>query len=153
MINHVVLKDLTIHKDERGRLFEILRSDSDIFGWFGQAYITVCNPGWVKGWHYHKLQSDYFCVVYGKAKIVLCDIRKESSTFGISEEYVLDWEKPQLLIIPMMVVHGFECLSDTPCHILNLPTRLYDYNDPDEHRIKLDSTEVSYEGWKDREGW
>ncbi|MDD5131521.1 MAG: hypothetical protein PHH44_02550 [bacterium] len=56
MIAGVVLKDLTVHKDERGALFEILRSDYPEFKAFGQTYITVCKPGWVKGWHYHLKQ-------------------------------------------------------------------------------------------------
>jgi dTDP-4-dehydrorhamnose 3,5-epimerase len=152
MIEGVILKDLVVHKDERGELFEILRSDEKIFNKFGQAYITVCYPGWVKGWHYHKLQADSFCTVRGKSKIVLCDKRNNSKTYGLVEEYVLDAEKPQLLRIPCGVIHGFECIGDGECWILNLPTETYNRKEPDEHRFPLNSPEVPYEPWKGKKG-
>ena len=44
--------------DDRGWLMEILRSDWDEFERFGQVYMTVCNPGVAKGWHYHKKQTE-----------------------------------------------------------------------------------------------
>ena len=153
MIKDVVLKDLRLHGDERGKLFEVLRSDEGIFCKFGQAYITICNPGWVKGWHFHKIQKDYFCVVYGKAKIVLYDKRKKSKTYGEINEYILASSKPQLLVIPEKVIHGFECLSDFPCQILNIPTKPYNREKPDEYRYKLDSEEIPYKPWKGKKGW
>lgn len=153
MINNVLIKDLTVHKDERGRLYEILRSDEKIFKKFGQAYITVCYPGWVKGWHYHKKQRDHFCVVCGKARIVLCDKRKESTTYNEINEFLVDSEKPQMLVIPEGVIHGFECASDKECHILNIPTKTYNREKPDEYRIQLNSPEIPYEPWKNKKGW
>lgn len=153
MIEGVVLKELVVHKDERGRLFEILRSDEKDFIKFGQAYITVCYPGWVKGWHYHKKQVDYFCVVRGEAKIVLYDNRKNSKTYKEINEFVLSSKTPKLLIIPQGVVHGFECLGKEETWILNLPTRVYNREHPDEYRIPLNSSEVPYKPWRDRKGW
>ena len=153
MIEDVILKDLVIHSDQRGKLFEILRSDEKIFKKFGQAYIAVCNPGWVKGWHYHKIQTDYFCTVRGKSRVVLCDRRDNSKTYGLVEEYMLDAEKPQLLRIPGGVVHGFECIGDRECWILNLPTETYNRKEPDEYRFPLNSPEVPYEAWKEKKGY
>jgi len=148
-----LLKNLTVHKDERGRLFEILRSDSEIFDKFGQAYMTVCRPGWVKGWHYHKKQTDFFCVIRGKCKIVLFDRRSGSKTHGEVDEHILTGNKPQLLVIPSGVVHGFENLEEGECWILNIPNQTYNKKNPDEFRISLDSDEVPYEGWKNKRGW
>jgi len=143
------LKKLNYLKDERGALFEILRSDWKEFSKFGQAYITVCKPGWVKGWHYHKKQTDNFCVVSGKARVVLVDPRSRRWT-----EYTLDAEKPALLTIPPGIIHGFECLSKkTECRILNIPDRLYRYKKPDEYRIKLNDPSIPYKKWAKRRGW
>jgi len=153
MIQDVILKDLIVHKDERGRLFEILRSDDKLFSNFGQAYITVCYPGWVKGWHYHKMQTDIFCVIKGEAKIVLYDKREKSKTYGKIDEYILNSEKPQILLIPKNVVHGFECISSTECCILNIPDKVYNRENPDEYRIPLNSEEISYQPWKNKKGW
>jgi dTDP-4-dehydrorhamnose 3,5-epimerase len=153
MIKGTVLKDLVLHKDERGALFEILRSDYPEFKGFGQTYITVCKPDWVKGWHYHLKQQDYFCVLRGKARIVLYDRRDNSPTKGEVNVFELGADKPQALVIPAEVVHGFECLSKGEAWILNVPNQLYNYSQPDEHRIPLDSKEIPYEPWWKKKGW
>jgi len=153
MIAGVILKDLVVHKDERGALFEILRNDSPEFKAFGQTYITVCKPGWVKGWHYHLKQQDYFCVLRGKAKIVLFDRREGSATKNEINEFELNAEKPQALVIPVGIVHGFECLSENEAWIMNVPNQLYNYKQPDEYRITLDSQEVPYKPWQVKKGW
>lgn len=159
MIEGVILKKLIVHQDERGALFEILRADEKIFKKFGQAYITICKKGWVKGWHYHKKQWDYFCVVRGKAKIVLYDRRRsrqggerKSSSESLSE-YILSAEKPQLLRIPPGVIHGFECISKQECWILNIPTQPYARAKPDEYRLPLNSPVVPYKPWQNCKGW
>lgn len=148
MIKGVSLKKLMVHRDERGAVFEILRSDWPEFKRFGQAYITVCKPGWVKGWHYHKKQTDNFCVIKGKAKIVLIDSKKKKFM-----EFILSDKEPSLLTIPAKVIHGFECVSKDECWILNIPNRLYDYKRPDEYRMKLDDPSIPYKPWKKRRGW
>jgi dTDP-4-dehydrorhamnose 3,5-epimerase len=153
MIKDVVYKKLKVLKDDRGALFEILRSDNDFFKKFGQAYITCCNPGWVKGWHYHKIQYDTFCCVQGKVKVVLIDYRKDSETKGEINEFVLDSEEPAILQIPPSVVHGFECLSKIQARILNIPSELYNYQHPDEYRIPLNSDEINYLPWKNKKGY
>ncbi|PIY36440.1 MAG: dTDP-4-dehydrorhamnose 3,5-epimerase, partial [Candidatus Aenigmarchaeota archaeon CG_4_10_14_3_um_filter_37_21] len=58
MIEGIKIKKLKIISDYRGRLMEIIRSDDEIFKKFGQVYMTTVSPGIVKGWHYHKKQSD-----------------------------------------------------------------------------------------------
>jgi len=65
MIEGVMVKQLKVLPDERGRLMEILREDDEIFMRFGQVYLTTGYPGVVKAWHYHKIQFDHFCVSRG----------------------------------------------------------------------------------------
>lgn len=153
MIRGAGLKKLLVHKDERGKLFEILRSDEAFFRKFGQSYITVCYPKWVKGWHYHKKQFDNFCVVRGKARIVLYDNRPRSKTRGKVEVYDLSEKEPCVLRIPPFVIHGFECLSKKECWILNHPTEVYHPKKPDEFRILLSDKQVPYRPWHQRKGW
>ena len=71
MIDGVVVKNLRVIPDERGWVMEMLRCDDDIYTKFGQVYLSVVYPGVVKGWHYHKIQTDRFTVVKGMAKVVL----------------------------------------------------------------------------------
>jgi len=156
VIEGVVLKPLVAHKDERGELFEILRRDDSLFRQFGQAYLTKCSPGWVKGWHFHTLQWDNFCCVRGAARIVLLDERKDSPTSGQWEEYDLGpgaGGTLAVLRIPPYVLHGIECLGTEECWILNNSTELYDHKNPDEFRKPLTDLSIPYEKWRGRKGW
>jgi dTDP-4-dehydrorhamnose 3,5-epimerase len=153
MIRDVLVKKLGVHKDERGHLFEILRSDDPHFKRFGQVYVTVCNPGWVKGWHYHKKQTDIFCVIRGKSRIVLHDLRKNSKTERQTNIFILSEKTPSILEIPRGVIHGFECLGKEPAWILNVPDHTYNAGTPDEYRLPLDAEEIPYKPWKKRKGW
>jgi len=145
VIEGTLLKNLTVHKDERGRLFEILRSDSEIFDKFGQAYMTVCRPGWVKGWHYHKVQTDNVAVVHGMVKLALYDAREGSPTKGEVNEFFLGIHNPMLVQIPKGVYHGWKCIGQEEAVVVNSPTEPYNYEKPDEFRVPFDSPTVPYD--------
>lgn len=151
MIQDVVVKKLKPIKDERGFLMEILRSDDEFFKRFGQAYVTQVLPRIVKGWHYHKKQIDHFCCLAGTAKVVLYDAREKSKTHGEVNEFILSFDSPLLVKIPTYVFHGFTAAGDGPAMILNLPTELYHYKEPDEFRESPFSEKIPYDwGMVDR---
>ena len=152
MIEGVVAKKLKPIRDERGLLMEILRSDDSLFDRFGQCYITVVHPRVVKGWHYHKKQYDHFSCLRGVAKVVLYDGREESKTFKEVNEFILSLETPLLVKIPPYVFHGFTSAGAEEAMILNVPTELYNYSDPDEYRESPFSGKIPYDwGLVDRE--
>lgn len=152
MIDGVAIKPLKLLSDRRGFLMEMLRSDDAIFEQFGQAYVTGCRQGFAKGWHYHKEQTDYFTCVLGRALVVLYDGREGSATYQAVEEHILeappvgdhDQSGPMLLKIPPLVIHGFAALGCPEARIINLPTRLYRYANPDEFRYPWNSPEIPY---------
>jgi dTDP-4-dehydrorhamnose 3,5-epimerase len=141
----VNIKNLKVIEDDRGRLMEMLRNDDDVFKQFGQVYLTVCKPGVVKGWHYHKTQTDFFVVVKGKGKIVLYDNRENSKTKGEIKEVFMGKENPILLTIPPGVIHGFTAEDDEDCYIINCCTHVYNYEKPDEFRIDFKSKDIPYD--------
>jgi dTDP-4-dehydrorhamnose 3,5-epimerase len=151
MIDGVKTKKLTAHHDERGWLAEILRSDEEIFDEFGQVYVSVAYPGVVKGWHYHKLQTDHFCVLKGMLKVVLYDQREESKTFGEVNEFFMGEGNLMLVKIPPLVVHGVKAISSEPGFLINCPTRPYNHEQPDEYRIDPHSGQIPY-SWERRDG-
>ncbi len=151
MIAGVKSKKLKVIPDERGRLMEMLRGDDELFVKFGQAYMTTAYPGVVKAWHYHKKQVDNFVVVKGMMKIVLYDSRKESSTYGEVNEFFLGDHNPMLLQIPAYVYHGFKCISDQEAMVINIPTEVYNYQEPDEYRLAAHGTEIPYD-WARKDG-
>ena len=145
LIEDVQIKPLKPILDERGLLMELLRSDEPIFERFGQIYVTICKPRIVKGWHYHKVQTDHFVCLQGKAKVVLYDARKKSKTYGKINEFVIGWHNPMMIKIPTYVYHGFTSADDQEAMILNIPTEVYRYQDPDEFRTSPFTSEIPYD--------
>lgn len=151
MIDGARVKPLKIMADERGRLMEMLRADDELFRGFGQVYMTTAYPGVVKAWHYHKKQWDHFVCVRGMMKVVLFDSREGSPTQGVVNEFFLGDHSPQLLQIPPMVYHGFKCVSEHEAIVINCPTEVYNYAEPDEFRIPPHDNEIPYD-WSRKDG-
>lgn len=151
MIDGVAAKTLNVIPDERGRLMEILRSDDDIFTQFGQVYMTTTYPGVVKAWHYHKKQEDFITCVKGMIKLVLYDDREGSPTRGQIDEFYVGDHKPRLVRVPRMVYHGWKCISPDEALIVNAPTMVYNYREPDEFRIDPHINDIPYD-WERKDG-
>jgi dTDP-4-dehydrorhamnose 3,5-epimerase len=130
---------------------EILRSDDNCYEKFGQVYMTTAYPGVVKGWHYHKKQFDNMAVVKGMMKIVLYDGRKESASFGEVNEIFAGIHNPVLVHIPPFVYHGFKCISEDEAIVINAPTEVYNYKEPDEFRLPAHSNDIPYK-WERQDG-
>ena len=144
LIFGVKVKKLRLIPDERGFLMEMLRSDWPEFDKFGQAYITACYPGVIKAWHYHRKQWDHFVCVGGMAKVVLYDPRPDSPTKGKINEFHIGYLNPVLLKIPPLVYHGFTAEGKDTALIVNFPTELYNYEEPDEYRLPFDDPSIPY---------
>ena len=151
LIEGVKVKKLKVIPDERGRLMEMLRFDDDCFIKFGQIYMTSAYPDVVKGWHYHKVQFDNFVVVKGMMKVVLYDSRENSPTKGHVNEYFMGDHNPILLQIPPYVYHGFKCVSETEAIVVNCPTEVYNYQEPDEYRLHPHDNDIPYD-WSRKDG-
>jgi len=151
MIDGVAIKTLKVIPDERGRLMEILRSDDDIFAGFGQVYITTTYPRVVKAWHYHRMQDDFIACVRGMIKLVLYDDREGSSSRGEVNEFYIGDHSPRLVRVPCMVYHGWKCISLEEAIIVNTPTMVYNYAEPDEFRIDPHDNDIPYT-WERRDG-
>ena len=150
LIAGVEVKQLKVIPDERGRLMEILRSDEPTFKKFGQLYMTTAYPGVVKGWHYHKVQWDHFAVVKGMLKLVLVDQREDSETKDEINEFFLGVHNPILVAVPPLVLHGFKGIDVEETIVVNCPTEVYHYNDPDEYRMDPHLSDIPYD-WDRRD--
>lgn len=132
---------LTLHQDDRGYLFEMIHYYDlpkeellgDILEYkFGQVYF-VHNPvrGTIRAFHKHKKLWDYFCIVNGSAKFAF---EKD----GIVEEIILSARKPQTIIVPPEVYHGWMSLEDNTI-LASVGSEIYNQKNPDEERIPFDS--------------
>ena len=151
MIDGVKVKKLRVIPDERGKLMEILRADDEVYEKFGQVYMTTAYPGVVKAWHLHKIQDDNMAVVRGMMKIVLYDGRDGSPTKGQVMEFFAGEENPILIHIPKGVMHDFKCISEYEAIVVNTPTELYNYKQPDEYRVGPHENDIPYD-WSRKDG-
>jgi len=145
MIDGVVLRELKPIPDERGWPTELMRSDWDLFQRFGQVYLTTVYLGVVKARHYHKKQTDNMVCAKGMLKVALYDSRKSSATFEqVMEVFAVD-RKPLLVKIPPRVYHGFKAIGEETAYVTNVPTQLYNYEEPDEFRLPPDTNQIPYD--------
>lgn len=145
MIRGVHTKKLRLIPDERGYLMEILRNDDEFFEKFGQVYLTTAYPGVVKGWHSHRLQTDYMTCVVGMIKLVLYDAREDSPTKNEVQEFFIGERNAMLVSIPPGVLHGFKGIGEKMSIIINTISEVYNYIDPDEIRTAWDSPDIPYD--------
>ena len=151
MIDGVKTKKLRVIPDERGRLMEILRSDDSLFEKFGQVYMTTTYPGVVKAWHKLLKQTDNVASVRGMIKLALYDPREDSPTFKEVNQFYLGVHNPLLVQIPANVYHGWMCVSQEEAIIVNIPTEVYNYEQPDEQRLDPHNNDIPYE-WRRKDG-
>lgn len=151
LIKDVVVKQLKIIPDDRGYLMEMMRRDWPEFMQFAQSYVTASYPGVYKAWHYHKKQYDHFVCPAGMAKVVLYDPRQDSPTAGKVNVFHIGSLNPVLLRIPPLVYHGFTAEGGQTAVIVNFPTELYNYAEPDEYRLPYNDPSIPYD-WEVKHG-
>jgi dTDP-4-dehydrorhamnose 3,5-epimerase len=127
VIDGVQVRRLDKHHDERGWLCELFRLDElpDLYC-PAMGYVSLTQPGVLRGPHEHRRQTDYFCFL-GPARfqMYMWDNRPESPTFGISQEESIDARRPVCVVVPPGVVHGYQNTDDVPGLLLNFPDQLY----------------------------
>lgn len=142
MINGVEIKELKVHKDKRGFLFEILRGTdrikSDGPKAFGQFYVSTCYPAVIKGKHLHKKQTDHLTVIKGKGVIHIEDGRDGSPSKGEKMAVEVGEENMRMVRIPPGLWHSTENIGTETLYFINYVTHEYDPKNPDEFRGEFD---------------
>ncbi len=82
-------------------------------------------------WGLHQKSTDRLFVVSGLVTIVVFDGRRDSPTSGRVNEFTLSEKNPGLLIIPPNLYHGWKNIGTSEAIIINMPTRMYNYEAPD----------------------
>jgi len=82
---------------------------------------------------------DRLFVVSGLVKIVVFDGRLASPTHGHYTELVASERNPGLLTIPPDLYHGWKNIGVTEAIIINMPSEMYNYEDPDALDMPWDS--------------
>ena len=144
-IDGVVAREVLHVPRDHGVITEIYRPEWDPSGLpVVHVYQSRLFPGAIGAWSCHAKTVDRLFVSQGQVKVVLYDGREGGRTHGrITELYTGD-ARPCFLMIPPGVWHGLQCLGASDALVLNLPTRAYDYQDPDHYRLPFDAPEIPY---------
>lgn len=143
LIDGVIMRQLTIHRDKTGTLIETLRSDwLDVYSEeisFKMQYMSI-TPSFVARdedkWHVHKYQKDRFICISGRIVTAVYDARENSKTKGVLNLFTMgpkNENEMYMLVIPEGTYHGFMVVSQESGYLLNFPTQLY--NPDDEGRV------------------
>ncbi|MGC1185605.1 MAG: dTDP-4-dehydrorhamnose 3,5-epimerase family protein [Candidatus Dormiibacterota bacterium] len=158
-IEGVMVKSLQIHTDQRGYFLEQLkRGDLDDQGRpflpeheFAQmsrslAYARGGNPPeLIKAFHWHRKQWDYWDIVKGNARVVLVDLRHDSTTAGRIQVEMAGQNSPKMIAIPPLVAHGYQVLDLQDVLLCYYVTEPYDPDQPDEGRIAWDDSRIGFD--------
>jgi dTDP-4-dehydrorhamnose 3,5-epimerase len=108
----------SVYKDNRGAFIELYKaSDFENYGLefnFIQENQSISKQGVIRGLHYQldPPQGKLMHVIYGKAKFVELDIRKDSRTFGQYAEFYLNDKNNYILWVPPGFANGFASFTD-----------------------------------------
>jgi len=104
-----------------------------------QVHVTTTFPERIRAWGLHQVSTDRLFVVSGLVKIVVFDGRLDSPTHGHLTEIVVSERDPGLLIVPPSLYHGWKNIGVTEAIIINMPTEMYNYENPDALDMPYDS--------------
>ena len=143
-IQGVKLRNLQVNADERGHLVEIFREDWEEYDPKpAMSYYSLSYPGVIRAWHRHtRGQIDHFVCPTGRIKVGIYDDREDSSTQGEVDTFVIGEHNQKVVRIPGECWHGFKIVGNEQALLINFPTNLYDYEDPDEKRLPPDTDEI-----------
>ena len=145
LITGVFHVEPAVHRDARGLFVETYRREFIP----GAREMIQSNradraAGCVVGLHYHLHQADYWYIPFGRARVVLHDLRVGSATEGATECFDLGaWADGTHnhggVFIPPGVAHGFASLTDMTI------TYLVDgyYNPSDELGVAWDDPQIA----------
>ena len=131
-VHHLTLDQ---HHDNRGYFMETYRASWLPALTFVQNNTSKSEAGVLRGLHYHRSQDDLWFIPFGKAEVILIDLRATSPTYLAVEQFELSG--PKAVHIPTGVGHGFYAPVET--YMSYMVTEAYDgtdelgvlWNDPD----------------------
>jgi len=121
-----------VHADERGRLFETIRSH----GGTGQAFVSTTVPGATRGDHYHLRKVERFFVVRGEAEIALRRLLHNDVV-----RFRLSGDRPSFVDMPTMWVHNITNVGDSDLVTMFWADQLLDPEHPDQFPEQVEPTQ------------
>lgn len=104
------ISTVNIHQDERGEIR--FCNEFDLLPFQRFYCISSGKENQIRAWQGHKRERKVFLPLSGKTKIVLVEITDFSTQkVGKITEYMLDFERPELLVVPGGYANGIQFMS------------------------------------------
>ncbi len=130
--DRVGFRRLKLLEDKRGSLIKILMHQHlpTEKTEFGEIYLTHANPDGIRGSHYHKMTTEWFCVIHGSFIMQLQDLYQSESKIYTNRVYA---ERPVIITVPPGIAHAF--INPGPGHatLLAYADRPYNPEDTDTY--------------------
>ena len=139
----VQLLDLEPHHDERGTFIEVFRQNWSPDAIFLQWNLVHSSPNTLRGVHVHHTHTDYLTAVNGRMTVGLKDLRQQSPTENLAVTVELLAQKPQVLLIPPGVAHGF-WFAEAATHLYAVS---HYWDTADELGCRFDDLDLGF-GWE-----
>ena len=125
--------------DKRGFFIEIFKLDQLKFkSKILQVSHSYIKKKIIKGWHFHKKQTQWNYLLSGKIKVVLKDNRKNSKTFKKIKSFIIDANKEKVVyFFPPNIGHAYVALGQKN-HILYATSG--NYNPGEEYKMPLEKS-------------
>jgi dTDP-4-dehydrorhamnose 3,5-epimerase len=144
-IDGVVIKKIITHTADDGFFAEIVKEGDTIFHDIKQTSYSETPPGVIKAFHLHRGYWEIWCVIKGRARIVLADVRDGSPTRGRTQIIMTGADDMRAIAIPPGVAHGYRALGDTPMGIVYHAGEAYDASKKQIEEIPHDSPEIGFD--------
>lgn len=139
MIKDVHIKKVVKHSDDRGFFAELVKFGEETFHEVLQTSYSETKAGVIKAWHIHDYW-EIWCIVKGRAKVVLYDLRKDSPTYSKTQVIYTGEKNMMVIAIPGEVAHGYKPMGRKNMGIIyhaseaynpeNITIRTLPYDDP-----------------------
>ena len=120
-------RNIPIHVDDRGRLFEAQKGGSD-----GQVFLSTTRPGVTRGDHFHFRKVERFLVLQGEAKIRMRRVLGDSIM-----EFSVSGEDPTPIDMPTLHTHSIENIGEEELITLFWSNEIFDPLDSDTFADKV----------------
>lgn len=118
----MALKPPKIIKDERGTLAAPLFD----LGETGEVMYSSILPGCIRGNHYHKVKTEYLCVVSGRMKVKMRQVQT-----GERKEFEVAGDNLENIEVLPFWTHSLENISDNEAHYIEYANRPFNPVTPD----------------------
>lgn len=126
---NIAIKKLNVKKDKRGWLAEIMRPEDIGEAGFGQILVTTAGKEEIKGNHYHKRKTEWYCVIRGKAMLTITDNKtKEQKKIFMGDDNMV------LVTIPPQHFHAIKNIGKEEMYLMVYVSEAFNPSDQDTYR-------------------